>query len=171
MKSILQNSLRVAMVESIYCSNAVKFCYDIVRLQRSRQLAFLLGWYTCLAGSQRRWCVCWTIYYGQDKLCSCSHKQTHCTNAFCILSVHEVGYQTADRSGLMICAWLSDMYDSNLQSQWTCTVLWHCMVNPCGVWHQSFFSKVLTLWCKPLSKPVYFSDGRVNGPMVKPFFA
>ncbi len=58
------------------------------------------------------------FFYGQDKLCSCSHKHTHCTNAFCILSVHhEVGYQTADQSGLMICARLCDMYDSNLHSQ------------------------------------------------------
>ncbi len=66
----------------------------------------------------------------------------HCTNAFCILSVHEVGYQTADQSGLMICARLCDMYDSNSRSQWTCTVLWHCKVNPCGVWHQcSLFLK------------------------------
>ncbi len=95
-----------------------------------------------LAGSQRCWCVCWIIYYGQDKLCSCSHKQTQCTNAFCILSIHEVGYQTADQSGIMICARLCDMYDSNLRSQWTCTVLWHCKVNPCGVWHQcSLFLK------------------------------
>ncbi len=28
------------------------------------------------------------------KLCSCSHKQTHFTNAFCILSDHEIGCQT-----------------------------------------------------------------------------
>jgi hypothetical protein len=46
--------------------------------------------------------------YGLDKL---SHEQTHCTNAFCILSVHEVGYQTAEQSGLMICAQLCDMYN------------------------------------------------------------
>ncbi len=110
--------------------------------KRSRQPAFLLEWYTCLDESQRRWCVCWTIYYGQDKLCSCSHKLTHCTNAFCILSVHEVGYQTMDQSGLMICVRLCDMYDSNLCSQWTYTVLWHCKVNPCRVWHQcSLFLK------------------------------
>ncbi len=30
-------------------------------------------------------------------------------------------------------------------------------------------SKVETLWCKPLSKPVSLSDGYVNGQMVKPF--
>ncbi len=36
----------------------------------------------------------------------------------------------------MICARLCNMYNSNLRSQWTCTVLWHCKVNPCGVWHQ-----------------------------------
>ncbi len=103
--------------------------------KRSRQPAFLLGWYMCLAESQRHWCVCWTIHHGQDKLCSCSHKQMHCTNAFCILSVNEVGYQTADQSGLMIFARLYNMYNSNLRSQWTCTVLWHCKVDPCGVWH------------------------------------
>ncbi len=109
---------------------------------RSRQLAFLLGWDRCLAGSLRRWCVFWTTYYGQDKLCSCSHKHMHCTNAFCILSVHEIGYQTVDQSSLMMCAQLCNMYDSNLLSQWTCTVLWHCKVNPCGVWHQySLFLK------------------------------
>jgi hypothetical protein len=34
----------------------------------------------------------------------------HCTNAFGILSVHEVGYQTADQSGLMICARLSRLH-------------------------------------------------------------
>ncbi len=110
--------------------------------KRSRQPAFLLGWVTCLADSQRCWCVWWTIYYGQDKLCSCSYKQTHCTNAFCILSVHEAGYQTADQSSLMICAQLCNIYNSNLRSQWTCTVLWHCKVNPCGVWHRcSLFLK------------------------------
>jgi hypothetical protein len=56
-------------------------------------------------------------YYGLDKLCFCSHEQTHCTNAFCILSVHEVEYQTAGQSGLMICAQLSDKYNSYLHSQ------------------------------------------------------
>jgi hypothetical protein len=30
------------------------------------------------------------FYYGLDKL---SYEQMHCTNAFCILSVHEVGCQ------------------------------------------------------------------------------
>ncbi len=29
----------------------------------------------------------------------------------------EVGYQTADQSGLMICVQLCNMYDSNLRSQ------------------------------------------------------
>jgi hypothetical protein len=54
------------------------------------------------------------FYYGLYKL---SHEQTHCTNAFCILSVHEVGYQTADQSSLMIRVQLCNMYDSNLRSQ------------------------------------------------------
>jgi hypothetical protein len=54
------------------------------------------------------------FYYGLDKL---SHEQTHCANAFCILSVHEVGYQTADQSGSMICVQLCNMYDSKLRSQ------------------------------------------------------
>ena len=35
----------------------------------------------------------------------------------CILSFHEIGYQTADQSGLMICAQLCNMYDNNLCSQ------------------------------------------------------
>ncbi len=54
------------------------------------------------------------FYYGLDKF---SHEQTHFTNAFCILSVREVGYQTADQFGLMICVQLCNMYDSNLRSQ------------------------------------------------------
>ncbi len=135
-KEHTSNSLRVAMIESIYCSNIVQFCCDIVSCKRSRQPAFLLGWYKCLAGVQRHWHVCWTILYSQNKLCSCSHKQAHFTNAFCILSVYEVGYQTADQSSLMICARLCNIYDSNLRSRWTCTVLWHGKVNPCEVWHQ-----------------------------------
>jgi hypothetical protein len=35
----------------------------------------------------------------------------------CILSFHEIGYQTVDQSGLMICAQLCNMYDNNLRSQ------------------------------------------------------
>jgi hypothetical protein len=35
----------------------------------------------------------------------------------CILSLNEKGYQTADQSGLMICAQLSNIYNSNLHSQ------------------------------------------------------
>ncbi len=60
----------------------------------------------------------------------------NCTNAFHILSVHEVGYQTADQFGFMICAQICNMCNSYSCSQWTCTVLWHCKGNSCGVWHQ-----------------------------------
>ncbi len=142
--------------------------------KRSRQPAFLLGWYMCLTEILRCWCVCWTIYYGQDKLCSCSHKHTHCTNAFCILSVHEVGYQTADQSGLTICAWLCDMYDSSLRSQLTCTVLCHCKVNLCGVRHQcSLFLKYKhrgishypsqSVSLTAIAKPKYYLCSRCKG--------
>jgi hypothetical protein len=126
----------------------------------------------CLAESQRDWCVCWTIYYGQDKLCSCSHKQMHCTNAFCILSVHEVGCETVDQSSLMICARLCYMYDSNLRSQWTCTVLWHCKVNSCGVWHQcSPFLKYKHCGVShyPSQSVSLTAHSHLSGLMVNPF--
>ncbi len=115
------------------------------------QCSIILLWHCQLQEKQATSLPSWMIhepswkseaFYGQDKLCSCSHKHMHCTNAFCILFVHEVGYQTVDQSGLMVCAWLCNIYNSNLCSQWTCAVLWHCKVNPCGVWHQcSLFLK------------------------------
>jgi hypothetical protein len=44
------------------------------------------------------------MYYGQDNVCFCSHKQMHFTNAFCILSVYEICCQTG-----LIHQWFKDM--------------------------------------------------------------
>jgi hypothetical protein len=110
-------------------------------------------------------------YYGHDKLCSCSQKQTHCTNAFCILSVHEVGYKKAVQYGLIICARICDMYNSNLRSQGTCTVLWR-KVNPCGVWHQcSLFLKYKHPGVShyPSQSVSLTAHSHLSGLMVKPF--
>jgi len=88
------------------------------------------------------------------------------------LSVHEVGYQIADQSSVMICARLCDMYDSNLHSQWTCTVLWHCKVNPCGVWHQcSLFLKYKHCGVShyPSQSVSLTAHSHLSGLMVKPF--
>ncbi len=101
--------------------------------KRIRQPAFLLGWYTCLTESQRSWCVCWTILLWSAQAQAWANALYKC---FLHLFVHEVGYRTADQSSLMICVQLCDIYNSNLHSQWTCTVLWHCKVNSCRVWHQ-----------------------------------
>ncbi len=107
------------------------------------------------------------------QLCPCSHKQMHCTNAFCMLSVHEIGYQTGlihQRFKDMCATWqhVTIIIDTANEHAQFCGIVRSIHVEygidllflrytPCGVSHYPSQSISLTAY------------SRLSGLVVKPF--
>ncbi len=74
----------------------------------------------------------------------------------------------------MVLGYVRDLvtfHNNILHSQQTCTVLWHCKVNPCGVWHRCSFSKYEPCGVSqyPSQSVSLTAHSQLSGLMVKPF--